>query len=58
MSEGEVIAKLGHPEVTSRGAKATAQRWTYLPAARDPDTITIITFANGVVADVERKVSK
>jgi hypothetical protein len=58
MTEGEVVAKLGLPEVTSRGARASGARWTYLPAARDPDTITIITFANGVVADVERKVSK
>lgn len=58
MTEGEVIARLGQPEVTSRGAKNKGSRWTYLPAARDPETITIIHFANGVVTDVERKVSK
>lgn len=58
MSEGEVVARLGRPEVTSRGSKLSAARWTYLPSARDPDTITTITFANGVVASVERKVSK
>ncbi|MBK9677255.1 MAG: DUF4124 domain-containing protein [Betaproteobacteria bacterium] len=58
MSEGEVVARLGRPEVTSRGSKLAAARWTYLPSAGDPDTITTITFANGVVASVERKVSK
>lgn len=58
MTEGEVIARLGQPEVASRGAKNKAARWTYLPAAGDPETITIIQFANGVVTNVERKVSK
>ncbi len=58
MTEGEVIARLGQPEVTSRGSKNKGSRWTYLPAARDPETITIIHFANGVVTEVERKVSK
>jgi hypothetical protein len=58
MTEGEVVARLGQPEVASRGAKNKAARWTYLPAAGDPETITIIQFANGVVTNVERKVSK
>jgi hypothetical protein len=58
MTEGEVIARLGRPEVTSRGATGKATRWTYLPAARDPETITIIHFADGVITNVERKVSK
>ena len=58
MTEGEVIARLGQPDVTSRGPKDKAARWTYLPAARDPETVTIIHFANGVVTEVERKVSK
>jgi hypothetical protein len=33
-------------------------RWTYLPAPGDPYTITTVTFAQGVVVDVERKVSR
>jgi len=39
-------------------AKSGAQRWTYLPAAGDPETITTIRFANGVVTAVDRKVSR
>jgi hypothetical protein len=58
MTEGEVLAKLGPPEVTSRGAKSGAQRWTYLPAAGDPETITTIQFASGVVTAVDRKASR
>ena len=58
LTEGEVLAKLGPPEVTSHGAKSGAQRWTYLPAAGDPETITTIRFANGVVTAVDRKVSR
>ena len=55
MSEAEVIARLGQPDVTSGNKKSKGTRWTYLPAPGDPDTITSLTFANGVVADVERK---
>jgi hypothetical protein len=58
MTEGEVIAKVGHPEVTSRGGKPPTHRWTYLPADGDGETITVVTFANGVVADIVRKVVK
>lgn len=55
MTEGEVIARVGTPEVTSRGGKPATTRWTYLPADGDNETITVVTFANGVVADVVRK---
>jgi hypothetical protein len=58
MTEGEVIARVGTPEVTSRGGKPAATRWTYLPADGDTETITVVTFANGVVADVVRKLVK
>ena len=58
MTDGEVLARLGQPDVTSRGPKDKAARWTYLPAARDPETITTIHFASGVVTEVERKVAK
>jgi hypothetical protein len=55
MNEAEVIARLGHPDVTSGGKNRKGARWTYLPAPGDPDTITSLTFGNGLVTDVERK---
>jgi hypothetical protein len=56
MTESEVLAKIGRPDATAGGSKAHQTRWSYLPAADDPDTVTTITFANGVVSDVSRKV--
>jgi hypothetical protein len=58
MSESEVRARLGSPDVTAGGKGRGAARWTYLPAPGDPDTITVITFANGTATGVERKVIK
>jgi hypothetical protein len=56
MTESEVLAKIGRPDATAGGSKNRQTRWSYLPAADDPDTVTTITFANGVVSDVSRKV--
>jgi hypothetical protein len=56
MSDGELIARLGAPDVTAGGRKGT--RWTWLPVDGDPDTITTVTLANGTVVDVDRKVVK
>lgn len=58
MSEGEVLARIGSPDVTSGQKNGQRLRWTWLPADGDPDTITTITLVNGVVADVERRVVK
>ena len=59
MTEGEVLAKLGRPDVTAGGgARKGKGRWTYLPAAGDPDTITTLQMDRGVVVAVERKVVK
>ena len=59
MTEGEVLAKLGRPDITaSGGARKGKGRWTYLPAPGDPDTITTLQMDHGVVMDVERKVVK
>jgi hypothetical protein len=55
MSEAEVLARLGRPDVTNAGGNRKGTRWTYLPASGDPDTITSLVFANGVVTNVERK---
>jgi hypothetical protein len=58
MSEGEVLAKLGHPDTQVGGRNASSPRWTYLPAPGDPETVTTLTFAKGIVVDIERKVVK
>jgi hypothetical protein len=55
MSEGEVLAKIGRPDATAGGSR---NRWSYLPAEGDPDTVTTITFSGGAVSDVSRKVIK
>jgi hypothetical protein len=58
MTEGEVLARVGSPDITS-GSKATQSgRWSYLPSEGDPDTITTLTFADGKVTKVERKLAK
>jgi hypothetical protein len=58
MTEGEVLARVGSPDITS-GTKATQSgRWSYLPTDGDPDTITTLTFADGKVTKVERKLAK
>ena len=53
MREGEVLARLGHPDLASpkTGRKA---RWTYLPASGDPQTMTLVRFEEGRVVAVER----
>jgi hypothetical protein len=58
MTEAEVLARIGRPDATSGGSRAQQSRWSYLPADGDPDTVTTITFAGGVVSDVTRKVVK
>jgi hypothetical protein len=58
MTEGEVLARVGSPDITS-GSKATQSgRWSYLPTEGDPDTITTLTFTDGKVTKVERKLAK
>jgi len=58
MTEGEVLARVGSPDITS-GSKATQSgRWSYLPTEGDPDTITTLTFADGKVTKVERRLAK
>ena len=55
LSEGEVVARVGPPDMTSSGTRKGA-RWTYMPVAEDPDTITNLQFDNGRLVEVERKV--
>jgi hypothetical protein len=55
MSEGEVLRRLGRPDVTS-GDRRSGRRWAYLPRPGDPDTMTTLTLQGGNVVDVGRKV--
>ncbi len=58
MSESEVLARLGSPDMTVGAKNAPSPRWTYMPAPGDPETITTLMFAKGVLVDIERKVVK
>ena len=53
MSDGEVLARLGPPDLQA-GKNARRMRWTYLPAAGDPQTVTLVRFEDGKVVAVER----
>jgi hypothetical protein len=55
IGEGEVIARIGRPDM-STGAGRKTVRWTYLPAPEDPATLTTLTFELGRLVQVERKV--
>ena len=54
MSEGEVIARVGQPDVKTRTRRGV--RWTYMPVAEDASTMTSVTFERGAVAEIERKI--
>jgi Domain of unknown function (DUF4124) len=58
MSESEVLARLGPPDMTIGAKNAPSPRWTYTPAPGDPETITTLMFTKGVLVDIERKVVK
>jgi hypothetical protein len=58
MSEGEVVARIGNPDMTSGGKGRKTSRWSYLPAPGDPQTITNVVFDYGIVIEVERKVMR
>jgi len=55
MSEAEVLARLGHPDMTVGGKNGNPARWTYMPAPGDPETITSLTLSKGTVTEVDRK---
>lgn len=58
MSEGEVVAKLGRPDMTAGSGAKSKRRWTYFPAPGDPDTITTLYIDRGAVVAVDRKLMK
>ena len=58
INEGEVMTRLGPPDMKSGGSGRKVSRWTYLPTSDDPGTVTTLTFENGRLIEVERKVVK
>jgi hypothetical protein len=58
MHEGEVMARIGPPDMKSGGGSRKVARWTYMPVAGDPQTLTTVVFDYGKVVEVERKVVK
>ena len=58
MSEAEVIVKVGRPDIEAKGRGKGGLRWSYMPTAGDPDTLTTLTLADGKVTHVERKVMR
>jgi hypothetical protein len=56
MHEGEVLARLGTPDLRSGGGGRKVARWTYMPVPGDPQTLTTVLFEYGKVIEVERKV--
>jgi hypothetical protein len=55
MSDAEVFARLGPPDFQA-GKGGRKMRWTYLPAAGDAQTVTLVRFEDGKVAAVERSI--
>lgn len=62
MKEVEVVTRIGMPdrEVFLQNTKGQPEEkeWSYLPAARDPQTITTVTLKSGVVTEVLRRISR
>jgi hypothetical protein len=62
MAEGEVLFKIGKPDheafVMNTKGQPEEKTWTYFPASRDPQTLTIVTLRSGVVATIERKIAR
>jgi hypothetical protein len=57
MTEGEVIARVGPPDLTTGKGRRHA-RWTWMPVPGDPDTITVVLFDVGRAVEIERTIVK
>lgn len=55
MTDAEVFARLGPPDFQA-GKTGRKMRWTYLPAAGDAQTVTLVKFEDGKVVGVERSI--
>ena len=62
MHEAEVIMKIGKPDhetyVKNVKGRPEVKTWSYFPASRDRQTLTVITLRAGVVAEVDRKIAR
>ena len=58
MSEAQVIARVGAPDITTGQKNAKQARWSWLPTEGDPETITTVTLVSGMVTTVERTLVK
>jgi hypothetical protein len=63
MTEGEVLVRVGKPDheavvATNFKGQPEEKTWTYFPHPQDPETLTVFTFRAGVVAEIERKISR
>ncbi len=62
MHESEVILKIGKPDhetfVKNIKGQPEEKTWSYFPHSRDSQTLTIITFRGGVVAEIDRKIAR
>jgi len=56
MSDGEVVARIGEPDMTTSGKGRKLARWTYMPIPGDVHTITTLVLDFGKVVEVQRKV--
>ena len=58
LSEAQVIARVGAPDITTGQKNAKQARWSWLPTEGDPETITTVTLVSGMVTTVERTLVK
>ncbi len=59
MSEAEVLAKIGAPDIrSSGGGRKSGARWSYLPVDGDPGMITTLHFQSGQVTQIDRQPSR
>lgn len=55
MQQGEVVARIGAPDMKDGAGSRKRVRWSYMPTPGDPQTLTTIVLESGRVVDVERK---
>jgi hypothetical protein len=62
MHESEIILKIGKPDhetfIKNERGQPEEKSWSYFPHSRDSQTLTIITLRGGVIAKIERKISR
>ena len=62
MKEAEVVYRIGLPDhetyIRNVRGQPEEKAWSYFPAPKDEQTLTIITLKSGVVSEVERKIAR